>query len=891
MNKSRLANKLLIRLTPLVVIPLLLLIGMLINNASHSREAQSVQLSKNHIDKVRSSVDSYFSTINYFLEILSESPYIKTALKTPVSSPHYADVVTDTVSVFKQYADQFSDIYSIELLSSDGELLVFYSKDIYFDSYTNMLYPDLQTMVSDKGLFLKGKTEESDHYYFVQRLIPPDDASNENTPFLVFDIHSNRIQRFMDDTLNQFGFNALLSANGRILFSSNQELTDIHLSATEKAMIEKALFTGSPIRTSMLFDYTEDMLLRVEPLLNGKYLLTGYENAHIVEIGWQIKTLPLVISILCLCIFPLAIYLVLRNLMVNPIQKLSEASYSVGSGEFNIEVSTDSDDEFGQLFHDFNRMAQQLNESNIKLLDFQHHLAEKVEERTTELRTTNTKLERAIKTAEEANNLKSRFLANMSHEIRTPLTAIKGFTEHSMEDQLDVDQRNEYLNKVLNSSQHLEVLINNILDLSKIESEKIELEKVEFSIFQMIHDIESLLKPAADKKNLPLNIRFNLPLPLQTVSDETRIKQILLNIGSNAIKFTHQGSVTLSVSFQQPRQLFIIEYQDTGIGMSIEEQHRIFNPFEQADTSTTRRFGGTGLGLCISKNLATLLGGDIYLISEKGIGSTFTFSFPCLLPASERELTQTIPEHHQESPLNRLVEPLPELSDAKILLAEDNKDNQKLISLMLDRLDANLTIVNNGLEAVEAALVEDFDLILMDMQMPEMGGMEATHILRQTGNEVPIAALTANVMKEDIEEYLKAGCNTTIAKPIDRDQLFREIQGLLKPQQDTSIEKLFDNDPDFQDDLKELTKNFLNGLDSHLNKLEHAINQQAWDSVKAEAHSLKGSAGCFGYHDITQLAANLESSAKQQNAEAIIKAWRQLNDHCIQELKKRDIND
>jgi len=261
----------------------------------------------------------------------------------------------------------------------------------------------------------------------------------------------------------------------------------------------------------------------------------------------------------------------------------------------------------------------------------------------------NSKLEVAIAQAEQANQLKSRFLANMSHEIRTPLTAIMGFTEQLLHNK-DAVNDEQHLSTILRNSKHLLELINNILDLSKIEAEKLAVERGPCNVVQLIHDIDSIIRPLANEKQLTFNINYQLPVPKTINSDTTRLKQILINIASNAVKFTEKGSISIDISYNSNKQHLEFAIQDTGIGMSEREVERVFKPFEQADATTTRRFGGTGLGLCISKNLAQLLGGDVQLISEPGNGSCFTIQVAAHLNAEQLQAEAFIHSYEQLSP-------------------------------------------------------------------------------------------------------------------------------------------------------------------------------------------------------------------------------------------------
>lgn len=393
--------------------------------------------------------------------------------------------------------------------------------------------------------------------------------------------------------------------------------------------------------------------------------------------------------------------------------------------------------------------------------------------------------------AESANRAKSEFLANMSHEIRTPMTAILGYSEYlTSEEGLDKapPARRQALESIYRNGQHLLEVINDILDLSKIEAGKLTIEKRLCRPTKIVQDMLASLMIRAENKDLKLTAEQIGPCPDIVRTDPTRLRQILLNIVGNALKFTTVGQVTVRMSYEPLDGLELtghlrFEVEDTGIGMRDEEIERLFEPFTQADSSTTRKFGGTGLGLAISRRLARMLGGDLTVSAAPGLGSTFTFWIhvePVGQPsgqAGNREIG--IPDRPFRVSLP--CETTRELADCRILIAEDGLDNQRIISLFLRRAGADIAFVDNGQEAVATALAEEasgtpFDVVLMDMQMPVMDGYHATEQLRSVGYAHPIIALTAYAMADDREKSLHAGCDDHLTKPIAREELLEVIK-------------------------------------------------------------------------------------------------------------------
>ena len=404
---------------------------------------------------------------------------------------------------------------------------------------------------------------------------------------------------------------------------------------------------------------------------------------------------------------------------------------------------------------------------------------ERLERQTNELR-------KAIEASEGANRAKSSFLANMSHEIRTPLTAILGFADVLLETG-DIYkapvERIEAIETIRRNGSHLISLINDLLDFSKIEAGKFQVENLPCSLHRLIADIRQLMQVRAEEKKLNIKVEYNGPIPDMILTDPTRLRQILMNLLSNAIKFTHEGSVNLKVALvgKAPNRKIQIDVSDTGIGISEEMCDKLFQPFTQADGSMSRRFGGTGLGLTISKRFAELLGGDLTILETSHSGTTFRLSIdPGPLhnvTFQEPETTSSVPDIEKTKPSDTKNA----LRDLKILLVEDGPDNQRLISFLLKKAGAEVDMAENGELGYRKATAASesgspFDVILMDMQMPIMDGYTASTKLRGDGYNGPIIALTAHAMAEDRNRCIEAGCTDYTTKPVDRAKLIELIR-------------------------------------------------------------------------------------------------------------------
>jgi signal transduction histidine kinase/FixJ family two-component response regulator len=495
-------------------------------------------------------------------------------------------------------------------------------------------------------------------------------------------------------------------------------------------------------------------------------------------------------------------------------------------------------------------------------------------------------VETAKVAAEQANQAKSAFLANMSHEIRTPLNAILGFTDLILGDvDGDREERRDHLKTIHDSGRHLLTLIDDVLDLSKIESGQIEIEPVRCSPHEIIAATISILRVRAEERGVGLEYFWKGEAPQSVCSDPDRLRQILMNLVGNAIKFTEVGSVQVAARWEsRDASQIIIDVIDTGIGIDRERIESIFDPFVQADGSITRRFGGTGLGLSISRRLARLLGGDLRVESEPGRGSIFSLVVPTgpvdgvpMLHVGAADIVSNL------SVVARA--PSPCLTGRRILVVDDGATNRKLIGLVLERAGAKSRAAENGRAGVEIALAEQFDLILMDMQMPVMDGYRAARELRRNGCQMPIIALTAHAMADDERKCREAGCSGYLTKPIEPHRLLTTIADALQPARPAAshatsadlddgplVSTVSLDDPE----LREIIDEFVVRFDEQLSALRSAWQADDQTHIAEIAHWIKGSAGTVGFSAFTEPAAALETAAELAQRDVVEKRIGQL---------------
>ncbi len=588
-----------------------------------------------------------------------------------------------------------------------------------------------------------------------------------------------------------------------------------------------------------------------------------------------------------------------------PIISLANTMLQVSKAkDYSLRVVKNDADEIGSLFDCFNEMLGQIEERNDRLANYNEELEQQVVTRTMELSTANTDLHLAIEDAnkakdiaESASQAKSEFLAKMSHEIRTPMNGIMGMAELLICSELTKKQQ-KYTLTIQNSADSLLEIINEILDFSKIEAGHLKLEKIQFNLHLILGEITDFFDERAKSKGLVFYSFLSPELPTMVIGDALRLRQILSNLISNAVKFTDKGQVVISTAIiKECDNEFLIRFEirDTGIGLAKATRGKIFESFTQEDDSTTRKYGGTGLGLTISKQLVQMMGGDIGIESQLDKGSLFWFTI--LFTKSELVVLPALLS------VQNKIEDIHSL-DINILMAEDNLVNQDVTSYMLELIGAKVTVVEDGNLVVEALSKQNFDIILMDCHMPNMDGFDATRSVREYENNhptrkmIPIIAVTANAMIGDRENCLASGMNDFISKPFKKQALYNILKKWLPNSgqinqttilstnlvsndvhniilEEKALEELSSlNSSEKPDILDKLLNLYMNKIPSQIEELYQANIDKDPEKIFKISHNVKSSSATIGAVQLAKLAKELEAlgrSGSTENTEQLIK--------------------
>ncbi|HFE36977.1 MAG TPA: response regulator [Gammaproteobacteria bacterium] len=628
--------------------------------------------------------------------------------------------------------------------------------------------------------------------------------------------------------------------------------------------LQKSLDSGKRQQTflSNSYEYFSPVTLSEEKI---GYL---HISASLEAINHKLVFLGIISLSIFLLLMLVAFWLanVMHRSISRPIAQLAEGMRLVSEKQdYTFRIAYHDVDEISELTRGFNDMLSQIQDRDQQLSSHRLALEEKVKART-------AALFKAKDAAESANQAKSEFLANMSHEIRTPLNAVLGVATIGVRD-FSSEASGRYFQRILQSGKHLINIVNEVLDFSKVEAGKLQLEVRTFNLNVLLKNVVEMMAQQAQQKNIELMLKIPENLPACVLGDELRIKQVLINLLGNAVKFTENGEVSLAVSYEAGQLVFQIS--DTGIGIPQSEISQLFNPFHQADSSTTRKFGGTGLGLSICHKLVKLMQGEIKVSSEAKKGSVFTVSLP--LPIAQVQ-TKTCVEITQTGE-DRLL-------GIRILVVDDIEVNRFLLEDMLAHEGATVVLAENGAQAVECVAQQDkntFSIVIMDVQMPLMDGYQASREIHELYPDLPVVGLTANAMADDREKSSAAGMIDHITKPIEFQKLLDAILKYGIKRDCLSTRKLSGSEPDFAESPPEYMPGFdlqegmsrLNGnwklyrkiillfVAQHagsVDKLESLLQQKSLDEASKLAHAVKGTCGNISATKLFSAAEKLEEA-------------------------------
>ena len=549
------------------------------------------------------------------------------------------------------------------------------------------------------------------------------------------------------------------------------------------------------------------------------------------------------------------------RVLARPLELLQQGITSVRHGKFEpIQVST-TRDEIQYLGESFNQMIEELGVSQEEIRQHRELLEERIRQRTEDL-------EKAMRTALASSQAKSEFLANMSHELRTPMNGLLGMLDVVLDSKLDEEQK-EQLEIAQRSAYSLLALLNDILDLSKIEAGKMMIERIPYNVRTVLEDCVKSFQARASQKGIPVHFELDPVAPSDVMGDPLRVRQIAANMLSNAVKFTDRGWVSLRLSATQSASSWVmhIEVSDTGPGIEADKLASIFEKFTQADGSITRKYGGTGLGLAIIKRLVEMQGGHVEVESKVGKGSKFTVVLPCEpveVPAPLPEANRPALPLHKEAP-----------AIARLLLVEDNLVNQKVVMAILRKKGYQIDVANDGREALAKleGSAQDYDVVLMDIQMPVMDGLETTRVIRRNSrwNNLPVVAMTAHAMNGDRERCLQAGMDSYVSKPVQPAHLIATIENHLTgsisghrqaPANDIErglTDRLMREDSGMAQDLLQV---FLQLAPERLERLEAAAGHEDGSTLAAEARKIAAAAEQLTSRGLRDCAKRIERAAQ-----------------------------
>ena len=707
------------------------------DSSTRSMREAAVTIAKAKTDQVASSMTLLFRSLSSTIQNVVVDPHAVSFFSDDAEREISDHAAGEWMEILIQGNEYYRDIYLVDAL---GHCLVSSNPDLVGKNFADEPF----VAHALEGMFtLEGFSVERETKRFTVVVAGPVDANFEVAGAMI--IVCDFPQVVADDDGGMI-FTALLQPDGLFASHRDEEIRGNPEAADEALYrnLQSVGREGGPVNYRMAGKKYVGYA-KLEPFSRWLVVSSGSED-DVFQFAREVRFTVFGIS---MAVLVLVSFIVVRfaNGILNTLLSLIDYARRVSEGDVDLRLQpTTRDDELGVLHNSLERLVDTLQTMIFK--------------------------------TQEVSRMKGEFLANMSHEIRTPINAVMGMAHLALRDtEMDARQRN-YLENIQTAARSLLGVINDILDISKIEAGKLTLEEVPFGIRQLLHDTRTIHRINADAKSLSLEVEVAQEVPDTLIGDPLRLGQILNNITSNAVKFTQQGGISIRCRLHEREDDLAhveIDVSDTGIGISRESMEKLFKPFTQADASITRQFGGTGLGLAISKSLLELMGGSLGIVSEPGCGSTFTMKLPLRIAESES------PDDGMDAPALGDFADLG-LEGCVVLIVEDNLINQTILEELIAPSGATILLADNGREALDVVEARHVDLVFMDMQMPVMGGLQATKEIRaMPGMEnLPIVAVTANAMREERQQAYESGMNDYITKPIEIRQLYDMLKKWLK---------------------------------------------------------------------------------------------------------------